>query len=196
MGVSTSLKFARFSKKEELIKRYDLDVRADEFIYNLLNDGGSTFNPEYFGEFSDAEKEIMKIYYDKNSISVAEGYAKITQNIQSPKELKSIWIKIRSSIIKSFNSKMRDYHNGISDDVSGLVEYINKYNETLDKQKIFSKKEKVELPNMTTHIMSKYNFDRTLFNVIWSIDCISQILSLLDTSINDDMLVEITAADC
>jgi hypothetical protein len=194
MGVSTSLKIAFYSKEKELIKKYDLAGRADEYIYSLVNDGGATFEPEKFGDFNESQKEALKVYFDQESLSVSEGYAKVTTNIQSPKELKPLWLKIRSSIIRSFNSKMKDYHDKLSASLTGLTDSIHVSNEGLEKRNIFSKKKKIEVSDIATP-MSEYDFDRALFNIVWSIDSISEVLTMLNMAIADDVLIEISAAD-
>jgi len=118
MGVSTNLNVIFFSKEKEKIQKVEHDGRADDFIYHLLNDGGSTFDPDKLGSFSDEEKEILKIYFDANSMSVMEGYATVTPNIQDPNKLKKIWRRIRSKIIKEFDDSMKDYHEHLSHDSS------------------------------------------------------------------------------
>lgn len=194
MGVSTSLKITFFSEEKALAKEINLDGRANGFIYELLNDGGLTFTPEKIGEFNDSEKEIMKVYFDKESMSVKEGYATVTQNIQAPKELKKIWTKIRSYIIKEFKNKMVNYHNNLTSDIISSQEIIKNVNEKIDKQSLFSKIKKVELPNITAQI-SGIDFDRLILDYTWSMDCISQIIVLLEMAENENMLVEITAID-
>lgn len=194
MSGSTSLKISFFSKEKELIKKIDLDARADEFIYDLLNDGGSTYNPDILGEFDDSEKEIMKVYFDQESMSVSEGYATVTQNIQDPKELKMIWTKIRSTLINGFQQKMVSYHNDLTRDINLIKEVIKDHNEIIEKQSLFSKIKKVELPNITP-LMTVYNFERAISDNIWSIDCLSQVLVLLDMADKEKMLVEITVTD-
>ena len=194
MGVSTSIKIGLYNKEKEFIKKIDLDSRADEFIYKIVNDGGATFEPEKLGDFDEDEKEVLKVYFDKDSVSVAEGYAKVTENIQSPKDLKKIWTKIRTTIIRGYKNKMVDYHKCLSNDINSIQEIIKDYNGKVDKQGLFSKSKKIESPSFTA-LMTEYNFDRLLFDSIWSLDCISQVLLILDLAIKEDNLVEITAAD-
>jgi len=194
MGVSTTLKIAFYTKNKEFIKKHDLDGRADGYIYGLVNDGGATFSPENFGEFSDSEKEAMKVYFDAESLSVGEGYAEVRSNIQSPKELMKIWTKIRSKTIKTFNSKLKTYHDNLSKDFNNLIESTKHYNESINKKSWFGKTNKIEIPDFAP-LMSEYNFDRLLFDLVWDIDNISQVLTILNVAKVEDVLVEITAAD-
>lgn len=114
MGVSTNCNVTFYTKEKEKIQKVELDDRADDFIYHLMNDGGARFNPDAIYKFSDEDKAIMKIYFDENSGSVAEGYAKVSPNIQDPQKLKKIWINIRSGIIQEFDQSMKAYHEKLS----------------------------------------------------------------------------------
>ena len=130
MGVSTSCIVTIYSKEKEKIKKIDFENRADNFIYNIINDGGATFNPNAINNFTDDEREIMKVYFDENSGSVLQGYATVTPNIQDPNKMKEIWIKIRSGIIIEFNNSMKEYHEKLSSDSSAkMSEY--KFNKKL-----------------------------------------------------------------
>lgn len=193
MGVSTETCIKFYTKEKQFVKKYNMDDRSDDYIYDgLVSDGGTNFNPDNFGEFSDDEKKIMKVYFDEQSSSVAEGYAKVTSNIQSPTELLPIWIKIRTSVISPFQSGLNDYHNGI-------INYHKKMTESIEIQKkskrgLFAKKEDLLFPELS-ELKSEYDFKDILWRVIWKIDSISKIIALLITAKENDMLVEITVAD-
>lgn len=163
MGVSTCCSVGFFTKEKEQIKKITLEGIADKFIYDIINDGGATFNPDSIAEFSAEEKEILKIYFDEESVSVLEGYAKVTPNIQNPNELKTVWKKIRRSTIIEFEKSMIAYHKKLSADPSVK--------------------------------MSEDDFERKLFNYRCTLECVSEIISMLNLAIEDGTLVEITAVD-
>ncbi|MDF1696694.1 MAG: hypothetical protein P1U56_12710 [Saprospiraceae bacterium] len=192
MGVSTNCKIAMYTKDKSFIKKYDLEGRADGFIYGLLNDGGATFDPSNYGEFTEHQIEIMKVYFDKESMSVSEGYASVTSNIQDPKELKKVWIKIRSSVIKSFHSELKSYRSGLLEQISEMQEEIKKSNES--KSGLFSKKATIKIAEPKVK-MDEHRFDRVLFDYTWSLNSISKIITGLEMAIADGNLVEITASD-
>lgn len=192
MGVSTGTYVRFYTKEEQLIKRYNLDDRSDDYIYSgLIADGGANFTPEMYGEFSDEQKQIMKVYFDEESMSVGEGYAKVTPNIQSPDKLLPIWIKIRSSVIKPFQRDLKDYHNQIIRDYNTLQNEVDRFNSS--KKGLFSSKE-FNLPQMTD-LKSEYDFKNILWRTVWKIDSISKVIALLIAAKGNENLVEITAAD-
>ena len=193
MGVSTETCIKFYTKEKELIKKYNMDDRSDDYIYQgLVCDGGAKFNPDNFGEFSEEQKEIMKVYFDEHSMSVGEGYAKVISNIQSPEKLLPIWTKIRTSIISPFQSDLNDYHNLITSDHQKMNESIEKNKNS--KKGLFTKKEDIVFPELS-ELKSEYDFKDTLWKVIWKIDSISKIIGLLIVAKENDMLVEITVAD-
>jgi len=193
MGVSTTTYIKFYTKEKQLVKKYNMDDRSDDYIYDgLVCDGGANFNPDSFGEFSDEQKEIMKLYFDEESMSVVEGYAKVTSNIQSPEKLLPIWTKIRTSVIKPFQSDLNDYHNNIISDYQKINESVEKNKNS--KKSLFSKKEDLIIPELS-ELKSEYNFKDMLWRIIWKIDSISKVIGLLIVAKENNMLVEITAAD-
>ncbi len=192
MGVATNCKISFYTKEKVFIEKYDLEGRADDFIYGLINDGGATFNPSYYGEFSTEQIEIMKIYFDEESMSVGEGYAKVTPNVQDPKELKKIWTKIRTHIIKSFNKRMKEYRSSLNDSINQMQDEIKKSKES--KSGFFSKKNSIDLKEPTIQ-MDDYRFDKVLFDYTWSLNSISKVMAGLEIAIKNDNLVEITVSD-
>ena len=192
MGVSTGTIIKFYTTDKQLVNKYNLDDRSDDYIYDgLVCDGGANFNPEKFGEFTDEQKEIMKVYFDEESMSVGEGYAKVTSNIQSPEKLLQIWTKIRSSIIKSFQADLKSYHNQIISDYNQIKERTELFNKT--KKGLFSKST-FDLPELT-NLKSEFDFEHILWRTIWKIDSISKVIALLIAAKENQMLVEITAAD-
>lgn len=193
MGVSTGTVVKFYDSDKNLLNTYYLDDRSDDYIYQgLICDGGSTFKPDNFGEFDERQKEIMKVYFDETSGSVGEGYATVTPNIQSPAELLVIWTKIRSSVISKFNVEMDKYHDRVISDYhlfkTSIVEL------TLKKKSLFGNKPKYALPD-TMEPLTKNEFQRKLYDIIWMMDSISKIIGLLIVAKENEMLVEITAAD-
>ncbi len=124
-------------------------------------------------------------------MSVGEGYAKITPNIQKPEKLLPIWIKIRTSVIKPFQSDLKEYHSQIISDYNNVKEEVNKFNSA--KSGLFSNP-KLELPKLTS-LMSEYDFKNILWRTIWKIDSISKVIGLLIVAKESGYLVEITAED-
>ena len=192
MGISTGTYIKYYTKENQLVNKYNLDDRSDDYIYDgLVCDGGAIFNPNKYGEFSEEQKEIMKVYFDEDSLSVGEGYAKVTPNIQSPEKLLPIWLKIRSSVIKPFQRDLKTYHSQIISDYKQVKEETDKFNSS--KKGLFSKKKYI-LPELTK-LKSEYDFEDILWRNIWKIDSISKIIGFLIAAKENEMLVEITAAD-
>ncbi|HHH53985.1 MAG TPA: hypothetical protein ENK91_10025 [Bacteroidetes bacterium] len=133
----------------------------------------------------------MKIYFDEDSGSVLEGYATVTPNIQSPDKLLPIWIKIRSSVIKPFQSELNNYHNKIIVYNKKIKQETEKFNKS--KKSLFSKN-KFILPELT-ELKTEYDFEDILWRTIWKIDSISKVIGLLIVAKENGMLVEITASD-
>lgn len=192
MGVHTGTIVKFYNKENEFINRYNLDDRSDDYIYDGLICGGDLeFKPDKYGEFTEGQKEIMKIYFDEKSMSVEEGYARAKSNIQSPEKLLPIWIIIRSSIIEPFHSGLRSYHNQIISDFKVVKEEIDKHN---NSKKGFFSKNTLVLPELT-NLKSEHEFQDIIWRTIWKIDSISKIIALLIVAKQNDMLVEITASD-
>lgn len=193
MGVNTITYVKFYTKDKKLVEKYNLDDRSDDYIYEgLVANGGAKFNPSTFGEFSDEQKEIMKLYFDKDSMSVSEGYAKVVSNIQSPDKLLPIWNKIRGSIIVPFQTDLKEYHNSIISDYKKVNDAFEKSKNT--KKGFFFKKEDLIAPELT-QLKSEYEFEDLLWCTIWKIDSISKVIGLLIAAKQNNMLVEITAAD-
>jgi len=192
MGVSTSCNVAFFTKDKKLVSKNPLDSRADDFIYGLVNDGGATFEPEKYGDFSHEEIEIMQIFFDENSMSVSENHAQVRPNIQDPAKLQPIWIKIRSHIIKTFNKSIKDYRDSLLLSHSKMVEKIEKSNNT--QSGLFSKKKAIQISNPSIK-MEDYAFDRLLFDYTWSLNCISKVMAALEIAVINNYLVEVTVSD-
>ena len=188
MAVSTSTVVKFYTKENEFLKKYDLDDRSDDYIYDgLVCNGGATFNPEKYGNFSEEQKEIMKVYFNEESLSVMEGYAEeVIVNIQSPEKLLPIWSKIKSSVAKSFQANLIEYHNGIIADHEKVTSEIARYN---------SKKEDIILPEFTK-LKSEYDFKNDLWRITSAIESISKVIGLLMVAEENNFLVEITANDC
>ncbi len=192
MGVSTNCNIAYFSKDLDLINRYTLEGRADNFIYGLIGGSGAYFDPEKHGGFTDEEMKIMKIYFDENSLSVSEGYARITPNVQDPNELLNIWLKIRSNLIKEFNLNLAEYRQSLLDNISELKSTIQDKPRNL--LSFLPNKKSIQIPQQQKEI-SDDKFKRILFDYTWSLDSISMIISALTIAIKNEYLVEITASD-
>jgi hypothetical protein len=192
MGVSTEIHIKFYTEDKKFVNKYNLDDRSDDYVYEgLVSGGGSEFKPENFGEFSDEQKKIMKIYFDEESESVSEGYAKATKNIQSPEKLLPIWTEIRSSIIAPFQQNLISYHNEIINDYKNINDKIENYN---SQTNIVTSKNKMSLPKLTK-LKSENDFKRTLRDTIWKIDSISKVIALLIVARDNKMLVEITVVD-
>jgi hypothetical protein len=193
MGVSTETRIKFYTKEKALVNTYCMDDRSDDYIYSgLVCDGGAVFNPDSFGDFTAEQKEIMKIYFDEESMSVGEEYASVTSNIQAPEKLLPIWNQIRTAVIKPFQAGLNDYHNGIIADYEKLNKSFEKNKNA--RTRLFSKKEHVVIPDLLP-LKSEYDFKDTLWRTIWKIDSISKVIALLIVAKKNNMLVEITAAD-
>ena len=57
-----------FAKEKVLIGKCNLEGRGDDFINELFNDGGVTFNPSYDGYISEEQIEIIKAYSRRRTI--------------------------------------------------------------------------------------------------------------------------------
>lgn len=192
MGVRTGTIVKFYTKENEFINRYNLDDRSDDYMYDgLICSGGLEFKPDKYGEFTEEEKEIMKIYFDEKSMSVLEGYTRAKSNIQSPEKLLPIWITIRSSIIEPLHSGLSSYHNQIIADFKVVKEEVDKHN---NSKKGFFSKNTLDLPELTK-LKSEHEFQDIIWRTIWKIDSISKIIALLIVAIQNDVLVEITASD-
>jgi hypothetical protein len=192
MGVSTGTIVKFYTIDNQLVNKYNLDDRSDDYIYDgLVCDGGANFNPDKYGDFTDEQKEIMKVYFDEESMSVGEGYAKVTSNIQSPEKLLPIWIKIRSSVIKPFQADLKSYHSQIIADYKQIKDKTELFNSS--KKGLFSKNT-FNLHELT-NLKSEYDFENILWRTIWQIDRISKVIALLIAAKENKMLVEITVAD-
>lgn len=185
MGVSTGTQIRFYTTDKEFVKKYYLEDRSDDYIYEgLVCNDDSEFSPENFGDFTEEQKEIMKVYFDEDSMSVTEGYANVIQNIQSAKKLLPIWNQIRSSIIQPFQQDLNSYHSQIITDYKLIKESVDNVDTPKDNQ----------VPELTT-LKSEYDFEDLLWRTIWKIDSVSKVIALLIVAKENDMLVEITAVD-
>lgn len=89
---------------------------------------------------------------------------------------------------------MVEDHKKLSNVINSIQEILKNYNENVEKEFLISKSTKIESHTFTT-LLTKSKFKRLLSDHVWTLNCISQVLLMLDLAIKEDHLVEITVAD-
>ncbi|MDJ1502739.1 hypothetical protein [Xanthocytophaga agilis] len=165
MGVSAGLNMYFYTQEEELKKKINLLSTVTDDIYYLLIYEYGDDKPEGLNQFTEQEQEVMRLYFDEESLTASEGYGIVKSNIQSPKELVKIWSKLQSYFVKSFEKEMVDYHTQLTSNPS------------------------------PTSQMAPDTFKRKISDGAWTAASTSIIITRLEQAIDDDMLVEITIED-
>ena len=159
MGVVNNCNISIFSQKKELISQHFIEG-TDELLDGLITDGGAIFDPSKYGEFSAEESKTIMIYFDKDSMSVGENCAEVTPNIQDPKKLKNVWLKVRYNLVQTHANMLKTYRSDLLKYIEDMKEVVNELKNK--KQGLFKKKSIIELPEEVTEI-SEYKFRAPLF---------------------------------
>ncbi|MEO0900229.1 MAG: hypothetical protein AAFY71_27720 [Bacteroidota bacterium] len=105
MGVRTNVSFSLFSQDGQLLEKIHIDEYADEFVYQLLDDGGATFEPQRWAPgLTVEEAKLIKLSFDKESGSVFEGFATASEEKKDPMLLAPIWEKFEAEAGPKFES--------------------------------------------------------------------------------------------
>ncbi|MDJ1479850.1 hypothetical protein QNI16_05090 [Cytophagaceae bacterium YF14B1] len=166
MGSSTGLNMYFYTQEKELKKKINLlSTVTDNIYYLLIYEYTDDSKPEGLNQFTEQEQEVMRLYFDAESLTASEGYGTVKSNIQSPKELKKIWSKLQRYFIKTFETQIINYQT-----------------------------QSISNPSLTSQ-MPQDIFKRIISDGVWTAASTSLVITRLEQAIEDDMLVEITIED-
>lgn len=168
MGVSTNCKITFFNKEKNKISKIELGGRADDFIYNLMAEDAFLIGESTFNPCA------------------------INNFTDEEKEMVQIYFDEKSlSVLEEYAIVKQNIQDPIKLKIiwekirSGIIKEFRQSMKDYHENLLIDPKTK----------MSEYNFSDKIFRYTWSLDCISEIIGVLQVAIKNENLIEITASD-